>query len=106
MKANEVTALFLVFVILAVGAFDVAMALFVGREATVSIVVQRWSQSFPGLVLALGYVLGHLFWPLPADGGEKLLNWIPLLRWSKSTPNAIAEKKPGSDLPLASEKGN
>lgn len=36
----------------------------VGKEGeTISFVMLEWSRLFPGLVLVIGFVLGHLFWP-------------------------------------------
>ena len=62
MQPNVITALFLVATVLAVGAYDVYAAMFVGETATVSVVIQDWSRRFPAFTLLCGFVLGHLFW--------------------------------------------
>lgn len=42
-----------------------------GSEArTVSAIVWRWAQQFPVGLLFLGFVLGHVFWPLRMNKGE------------------------------------
>jgi hypothetical protein len=57
-------ASFLVLALL-VGLWDAYMGYRFGPEYTVSYIVQGWAGRFPILVLLIGLVLGHLFWPLP-----------------------------------------
>lgn len=67
MTAQEVTGLFLFGVLLAVGIYDVIAGHFGGHKATISYVIQGWSQQYPILTILSGIVLGHLFWPIAPD---------------------------------------
>jgi hypothetical protein len=60
---NYILAVILLAVVFGVGAWDVA-AISLGRpRETVSNVLQGWAMSFPVLPLAVGVILGHVFWP-------------------------------------------
>lgn len=51
-------------VVLAVGAYDVYASFFLPPGSTVSYFIQGWSKQFPALAFAVGFLVGHLFWPL------------------------------------------
>ena len=56
-------ALVLLGTIAAAGAWDVYAAFALDYHSTVSHIFQTWSIQFPILPLAVGTLLGHLFWP-------------------------------------------
>jgi hypothetical protein len=64
MKPNSFTALLLLIVVLAAGVWDVIAGNKWGSTATISSVIYNWATRFPILPLAVGLVLGHLFWPV------------------------------------------
>jgi hypothetical protein len=43
--------------------YDIAAAMLGGREATISYDVLNAAQAHPVIPLAVGVILGHLFWP-------------------------------------------
>ena len=55
----------------AVGVYDVYATYLANGGETVSDVLGRWGSSFPVLPLALGLVLGHIFWPRHPDTPPK-----------------------------------
>jgi len=67
MNAQQWTGIFLFGVLIAVGVYDVVAGALGGHRATVSFVVQAWSQQYPVLTLLAGIVIGHLFWPVAPD---------------------------------------
>lgn len=51
-------------VLACVGAWDVYSIFALPGNLTVSAIVYAWGQQFPPLVLIIGLILGHLFWPV------------------------------------------
>ena len=47
-----------------VAAYDIYAAYFLPTGSTVSAVLQEWAIKFPAMPLVIGFVLGHLFWPV------------------------------------------
>jgi len=48
-----------------IGFYDLYALWYLPPENTVSWFLRLWSRDFPGLPLFLGFVLGHLYFPLP-----------------------------------------
>lgn len=44
-------------------AYDIWTISVIGYESTVSWTMYSWSQRFPVISFAVGFVMGHLFWP-------------------------------------------
>jgi len=65
MKGIKITQYFLVAVVLAFIFFDGAIIFKYGKDASISQVLIDYSYSYPVGVLAIGIVLGHLFWRMP-----------------------------------------
>jgi hypothetical protein len=59
----KITAAAFIVMVILVAAFDCYMGLRYGADQTVSAVLQDWGGRFPVLVLIIGLILGHLFWP-------------------------------------------
>lgn len=51
-------------VISAVAAWDLAAVASGHGNFTVSSLIQKWAIEAPSLPLAVGFVIGHLFWPV------------------------------------------
>ena len=47
-----------------VGLWDIYLAFAVPDGRSVSQILYAWGQKFPPLVLGIGILLGHLFWPV------------------------------------------
>ena len=60
----NLTILFIIGVILIIGAFDVWVILKEGKFESISAHIIRLSKKMPLLVLVLGVVIGHLFWSM------------------------------------------
>lgn len=59
-----ILALTAVVLLAIIGAWDVWVAFGPSEGRTVSSIIYAWGQQFPPLVLAVGLLLGHLFWPV------------------------------------------
>jgi len=57
-------ALALIALLAVTGAFDVWATFAQPAGATVSAHLQSWAVQFPVLPLAIGIIIGHLFWPV------------------------------------------
>lgn len=55
---------------LTIGAWDVWVAFGPTGGRTVSSIIYAWGQQFPPLVLGVGLLLGHLFWPVHGGPGK------------------------------------
>jgi len=58
-------AITMLIVIASVGAYDLYALWYLPPDTTVSYYLRTWSVTFPGLPLLIGFVLGHLFYPIP-----------------------------------------
>jgi hypothetical protein len=47
-----------------IGAYDIFAIFALPPGNTVSYVLQSWATEFPALAFAVGFLIGHLFWPL------------------------------------------
>ena len=61
---SAIMAMSLLVIIFLAGAWDVYVTFSGYPDATVSDIVQSWGMSYPILPLAVGVLLGHLFWPV------------------------------------------
>jgi hypothetical protein len=62
MDGKTWTEAFLLIWIIAAGAWDLFAGLKWGRQATISLVMGQWAHDWPIVALALGVILGHVFW--------------------------------------------
>jgi hypothetical protein len=53
----------LLVVIAGCGLYDLWISASSSPRATVSEIIRGWAQTFPPLLVAVGFLLGHLFWP-------------------------------------------
>lgn len=60
---HALLALLLIFILAAVGVWDVIMLHRGTTGGTVSRILVEWSMAWPILPLTVGIILGHLFWP-------------------------------------------
>lgn len=68
---KKVTQYFLASAILAILAYDVYAYIQGGQDATISsLVIKDWSREYPAFTFAIGFIMGHLFWPLHPKGGK------------------------------------
>jgi len=66
--AVSVLALFVV-----IGIWDIVAYIRQDQGATVSNILAGWAREFPIFAVAIGAIVGHLFWPLipPSNGGPR-----------------------------------
>lgn len=57
-------AIALLVILFVVGIWDIYASYWIGSGNTVSYLIQSWSLQFPALPLLVGFLLGHLFWPI------------------------------------------
>ena len=63
--APKILAVWIIISLVLAGIWDIAVTFYAIQQETVSRTFLTWSQSFPPLLLALGILIGHLFWPQP-----------------------------------------
>jgi hypothetical protein len=51
--------------------YDIAIYAAYGAGATISRVTLSWSQDIPIILVGVGVLIGHLFWPQPRPKKEK-----------------------------------
>lgn len=61
---NRITAMAVVLLSVWIIAFDVYASFFLPEYSTVSHVIQYWCIKFPALSALIGFVMGHLLWPI------------------------------------------
>src|SRR5262245_10786255 len=83
----------LLLVLLIVGIADIAICLSGEAAATVSEVLHNVSRRFPPLLLLLGILLGHLFWP-------QFLRSEREVEPKKDESSSIAKRPSGGDGPI------
>lgn len=54
----------IIVVIILLVIYDFIAFLTGGTEATISVVIIRWSREYPAIPFAVGFLMGHLFWQL------------------------------------------
>jgi hypothetical protein len=98
---SVVTAAVLVILLLSVQVWDVVAVLCYGREATISNVLQGWSRQYPILTLAIGIVLGHLFWPqnMNAPSIRQTASGGDVMKDTKTTQGGVVREEVPKDLP-------
>jgi len=58
-------AIAMLIVMALIGIYDLYALWYMPPDQTVSYHLRTWSVAFPGLPLLIGFVLGHLFYPIP-----------------------------------------
>ena len=58
-------ALSLIAVVAAVGVWDCCVLFVMQRTCTVSAVIRWWSREYPIIAVAVGALVGHIFWGPP-----------------------------------------
>ena len=64
-RGKRLTGLFITAVVLIIGVYDVVAILGFGTDATISRVLLGTSVTTPAIPFAIGFLMGHLFWPQP-----------------------------------------
>ncbi len=64
MTPRQTTQVVLLLAFLVLGAYDLFAYLAWGREQTLSVVLFESSVEWPVIPFALGFLAGHLFWPI------------------------------------------
>ena len=59
-------AIALIVVVVAVGTWDCYVLFVLQRTCTVSAVVRWWAREYPIIAVAVGILIGHVFWGPPA----------------------------------------
>ena len=63
--AKKITPYFIVFSFLVIVFYDGYAYWDGGQEATISyLIITDWIYNYPAMVFGLGYIFGHLTWPL------------------------------------------
>ena len=64
-QVQEVTTWVVLVFIVGILAYDVWAYAKGGVKGTVSyMIIMQWSRKYPAFTFAVGFVMGHLFWPL------------------------------------------
>ena len=64
-RVKEITAMVTIVFIVGILGYDVWAFYHGGTEGTVSyMVIMEWSYKYPAFTFFVGFVMGHLFWPL------------------------------------------
>lgn len=72
MDIRKLTQLIVVIFIVAIFGYDLFAYIKGGQEATVSfLIIDDWSRNFPAFTFFVGFIMGHLFWPLSEKKGLK-----------------------------------
>jgi len=65
LKIIKITKIVLVIFIFLILLYDVYAYINGGQEATISfLIIKDWSKNYPAFTFAVGFFMGHLFWPL------------------------------------------
>jgi len=65
MKIQDLTKLAVIVFIVGILVYDVYAYIQGGQGGTVSyLIITDWSRNYPACTLFVGFVMGHLFWPL------------------------------------------
>ena len=64
-KYRGYSQIFIVFIIVVIFAFDAWVFIQGGQDATVSsVIITDWAYNYPAFTFGVGFIMGHLFWPL------------------------------------------
>lgn len=47
--------------VLIIGGIDIVLAITRGKDATISVVITKWSKQYPAIPFAFGFLMGHFF---------------------------------------------
>jgi len=62
---KKITYYFIPLAIFLIALYDLYAYLNGGQKATISyIIIEEWAHDYPAFTFAMGFVFGHLFWPL------------------------------------------
>lgn len=62
---REVTKFFIIGILVVIFAYDFYAYLQEGQEGTISyLIITDWSRNYPAFTFLIGFIMGHLFWPL------------------------------------------
>lgn len=64
MTWTKKTVIFIMLTIVAIAIYDVLAISGGGTEASISHQIIMWSYQYPTFTFAMGFVMGHLFWPI------------------------------------------
>jgi hypothetical protein len=71
MELRKLTQFITVSFIAGILVYDIYAYIKGGQSATVSyLVITDWSKNYSAFNFLVGFVMGHLFWPLKNKGGE------------------------------------
>lgn len=70
MKIRELTGYVIVGFIVAIFIYDGYAYIQGGQDATISsVIITDWALNYPAFTFAMGFIMGHLFWPLSKKKG-------------------------------------
>lgn len=62
---KKITYYFIPLAILGILAYDAYAYITAGQSATISyVIIEEWAHDYPAFTFIIGFVMGHLFWPL------------------------------------------
>lgn len=65
MKIREITQYAIALIILGIFAYDAWAFIQGGQDATISsVIITDWAYNYPAFTFLIGFIMGHLFWPL------------------------------------------
>jgi len=64
MKIKKVTSALILVIIVVIAVYDVYAINAGGTEASISHTMRVWAHSYPAFTFAMGFTMGHLFWPI------------------------------------------
>lgn len=72
MALRKVTGYVIGLIVLAILGYDVYAYLEGGQDATISsVIITDWALNYPAFTFLVGFVMGHLFWPLSKKKGHE-----------------------------------
>jgi hypothetical protein len=61
---KKITSLVILAIIVIIAIYDVFAIAKGGTEASISHTLQVWAYKYPAMTFSIGFVMGHLFWPI------------------------------------------
>lgn len=70
MSKRELTGYMIPFFIVLIFGYDAYVFFTEGQDATISsVIITDWALNYPAFTFLVGFIMGHLFWPLSKKKG-------------------------------------
>ena len=69
MKPRELTGYVIIGILVLIFVYDFYAYVVGGQDATISsVIITDWALNYPAFTFGIGFIMGHLFWPLSNKG--------------------------------------